>query len=192
MKRMILFSIIVCVGLLAGCTSKEVFSEQMEKVQELKREIANLEKSIMVQQGTIEAHEKRMDQLEAQAQEWQKAQTSFEQDNQLLQDLLYHAFQTKTALLKGAELTGGILQLQVQYVNFMQDENEPNGFRLEESEDGIQTIQLDHTVPIYWIDRSVDMSLKRINSEEILEQTGLLQLVEVNDEVVFIFEKYIP
>lgn len=182
---------------MAGCNSSNfVFSEkQQERLEELENKVLVLEQINEHQQETIdELSNLRKNEI----LERQKTYSSFQRQflglelNMLVNRVLvYQLFSTQTAILNEVDIKDGKLEMRMIFAEFILDDQAPNGFRLEYAKDET-TISISENVPIYILDRTNELVPKRIEFEEFVDERGFYELFELNGEIVFILEQYIP
>ncbi|MFN7252960.1 MAG: hypothetical protein ACK4M9_19630 [Anaerobacillus sp.] len=105
----------------------------------------------------------------------------------------FEQLSSKTAFLEEIHIVGEMIQLHMTYVEKVDDDSAPNGFRIEVSEEGIITLPLSTEVPFHMLEDDVSL-LKKVNWTEVTEfLPAYIQLHEnENGEVVYIKEFYLP
>jgi len=116
--------------------------------------------------------------------------TIFHNNLYSLNQLVNLTLDSKTAILNHAEVQGDTLNLNITFADKIGDQDEPNGFRLEETEEGTMTLSVSKNVPIYLLKDA--SSLVEVDWEKVVTHRGFLQLYEKDGEVVFISEIYLP
>ena len=119
---------------LVSCTNKDVASEDLEKdISKLKSGILKLNQSFEKQQLLVEEQEKKIILIESKMVNLEESSTVLHNNFQAMNELVNLTMESKTALLNNAEINGDILNLNITYTEKINDKNEPNGFRLEDT-----------------------------------------------------------
>lgn len=176
---------------LVSCTNKNVASEDLEKdISKLKSEILKLNQSIEKHQQLVEEQEKKMILIESKMVNLEESSTILHNNFQAMSDLVDHNLESKIAMLNSAEIDGDILNLNITYTKKINDQKEPNGFRLEETEKGTTTLSISNNIPIYLLKDA--SSIIKVDWDKVITHRGLLKIYEKNGKIVFISEIYIP
>jgi TolA-binding protein len=193
MRKNTLYTLFYLILLLSivGCTNKNIASEDLEKdISKLESEILNLNQSIEKQQQLGVEQEKKIMLNESKMETIKESHTVLHNNFHALNELVNLTLDSKTAMLNSAEINGDILNLNITYTEKINDQNDPNGFHLEETEGGTITLSISENVPIYLVKSA--SSLIQVDWEEVITHRGLLQLYEKDGEVIFISEIYLP
>lgn len=179
----ILFCLIL-LSLISGCTDKKVASNNYEN------DISKLEKEILELNQAMEKQQLLNDELKMMMNTFEESYTVLHNNFYAMDELIDLTIDSKTAMLNNAEIKGDLLNLNITFTEKIRDENAPNGFRLEETEEGTVTLTISKNVPIFLVKNA--SSIIQVEWEEVVTHRGFLQLYEKNGEVVFISENYLP
>lgn len=176
---------------MVGCTNKNIASEDLENdISKLESEILKLNQSIEKQQKLgVEQDEKIMS-YESKMATMEESYTALHNNFHALNELVNLTIDSKTAMLNNAEINGDILNLTITYTEKISDQDAPNGFHLEETEEGTKILSISKNVPIYLM--KDPFSIIQVDWEKVVTHRGLLQIYENNGKVVFISEIYLP
>jgi hypothetical protein len=176
---------------LVSCTNKNVTSEDLEKdISKLKSEILKLNQSLEKHQQLVEEQEKKMILIESKMVNLEESSTILHNNFQAMNDLVDLNLESKTAMLNSAEINGDLLNLNITYTEKINDQKDPNGFHLEETEEGTTNLSISNNVPIYLLKDA--SSIIKVDWDKVITHRGLLKIYEKNGKVVFISEIYIP
>lgn len=192
-KQNALFALVYLIPLLliVGCTNKNVTSEDYEKdISKLESTILELNQANEKQQLVNEELEQKIIANEMNMETLKESYTIFHNNLYSLNQLIDLTLDSKTAILNHAEVKEDILNLNITFAEKIGDRDEPNGFRLEETEEGTTTLSVSKNVPIYLVKDAA--SLIPVDWDKVVTHRGFLQLYEKNGEVVFISEIYLP
>lgn len=177
--------------LIVGCTNKNITSEDYEKdISKLESTILELNQANEKQQLINEELEQKIIANEINMETLKESYTIFQNNLYSLNQLVNLTLDSKTAILNHAEVQGDTLKLNITFADKIGDQDEPNGFRLEETEGGTLTLSVSKNVPIYLLKNAA--SLIPVDWDQVVTHRGFLQLYEKNGEVVFISEIYLP
>jgi septal ring factor EnvC (AmiA/AmiB activator) len=196
-KQVLSISFLVLFVFMVGCTNKEVISNRTEKEEsQLETRVKELEQVIAKLETTIKQHEEEF-RMESKLEELESANlllkeqtVSINNDLQVMKELINHTMDSKTAIVENAEINGGKLDLTVKLAVKVNDEDAPNGFRLEYEDTGNRKISVLKDVPIYLLENA--STPVKVSWEEMVNYKGFIQLFNKNGQVVFISEVYIP
>ncbi|MBE4906536.1 hypothetical protein IMZ08_00510 [Bacillus luteolus] len=194
-------NLIAMIGVLSllftvGCTNKEPVTQSDGLVNELDSKVKELELKVQQQQSLLEEHQEQLtkvNELEVLSENLirrEESNVNFHDNVYMLTQLIQRTTISKTAMLNKAEIKDEKLLLDVTYTNKIQDDEAPNGFRLEETSEGTKTVSISKDVPIFLL--SDPSRLKEVEWKQVVNHRGFLQLFEKDGEVVFIWEMYLP
>ncbi|MEO4053919.1 hypothetical protein [Solibacillus sp. CAU 1738] len=179
----ILFYLILLL-MIIGCSGKNVDLNNYEN------DISKLESEILELNQAMEKQQFLNDELKMEMNTLEESYTVLQNNFYALNELIDLTIESKTAMLNNAEIKGDILNLNITFTEKVSDKNAPNGFRLEETEEGTKTLNISKNVPVYLL--KDPSSIIQVDWEKVVTHRGLLQLYEKNGEVVFISEIYLP
>ena len=176
--------------LIVGCDNKENANNTNHN---LEAKVRELEQIIEKQQAVLDEHEEKLTnigQLDMDVQLLKESNSYIDNKLYMLETLIEHTTSYKTAMLNDATIQENTINLNVTYTNFVDDEEGPNGFRLEETEEGTKILSLSKDVPVY---KLIDPgTFVQATLDEIREFRGFVQLFEKDGKIVFISEIYLP
>lgn len=186
----ILFYLILLLSIV-GCSNKNIASEDLEKdISKLESEILRLNQSIEKQQQLGVEQEKKIMINESKMETIKESYRILHNNFHALNELVNLTIDSKTAMLNNAEINGDILNLNITYTEKTSDQDAPNGFHLEETEEGTINLSISKNVPIYLM--KDPYSIIQVDWEKVVTHKGLLRIYEKNEKVVFISEIYLP
>jgi hypothetical protein len=192
-KKNVFYNLIYLLLLLfiVGCTNGNVTSEDLENdISKLESEILQLNQFMAKQQKLVEEQEKKIILIESKMVNLEESSTVLNNNFLAMNEIVNLTSESKTAMLNNAEINGDILNLNITYTEKINDQNDPNGFHLEETVEGTQILSISKNIPIYLL--KDPSSIIEVDWEKVVTHRGLLQIYEKNGKVVFISEIYIP
>ncbi|TFB19591.1 hypothetical protein E3U55_10550 [Filobacillus milosensis] len=198
MKRF--WFVLIVLFIMNGCSDKEeVNGEMADALNDLERKVSALEQKLTDQQVKIDDQKETIDEqaelIEKQEQRLKQEEDIKKNDHRRLDEKIHRVYDlvsqttaSETAILNSSEVKDGYIELVVTYADMVEDENAPNGFRLEEKNE--ETVLVDVSTPVYLgsIDPHRMLDIQGFKSKK----GAFLEFFKKDGEIVFVQERYLP